>query len=176
MAASLILQPGFTLNAASAGMLSPHGRCRTFDREADGMVRGEGVGSLHLLRGSAHREASFEVWGSAVRQDGRSASLTAPNGTAQHRLITETHGRAQITADQVGAVLAHGTGTPLGDPTEASAVASACGSSESAPALQMCSLKAGFGHQEPGRESLELREGFDRVGAALRVLDHELGF
>ena len=55
------------------------------------------------------------VRGSAVQQDGPSASLTAPNGSSQRRLIEAVRGGG------IDPVLeAHGTGTALGDPIEAS--------------------------------------------------------
>ena len=68
---------------SAAGMLSALGRCHTFDRRADGYCRGEGCGAF-LLDATV---GEFRVCGSAVQQDGPSASLTAPNGSSQKRLI-----------------------------------------------------------------------------------------
>eukprot|EP00966_Prymnesium_polylepis_P069813 1623424-Prymnesium_polylepis.1 len=59
------------------------------------------------------------VVGSAVRQDGRSASLTAPNGQAQQALLVAAWGDASIPSDDLTLNEAHGTGTALGDPIEA---------------------------------------------------------
>ena len=61
------------------GMTSARGRCHTFDQRADGYCRGEGCGAF-LLRSNA--TSGVEVLGSAVQQDGPSASLTAPNGSS----------------------------------------------------------------------------------------------
>ena len=61
------------------GMTSARGRCHTFDQRADGYCRGEGCGAF-LLRSTP--TAGVEVLGSAVQQDGPSASLTAPNGSS----------------------------------------------------------------------------------------------
>ena len=77
-AASLKLLPYFTLSAAAAGMLSADGRCKTFDARANGYVRSEGVGAL-LLRAvvpssEGRPRTAAVVGGSAVRQDGKSAS------------------------------------------------------------------------------------------------------
>ena len=55
------------------------------------------------------------------RQDGRSASLTAPNGSAQRELLRAALALAGCTAAAAAWVEAHGTGTALGDPTEAAA-------------------------------------------------------
>ena len=84
--------------------------------------------------------------GSAVRQDGRSASLTAPNGSAQRVLLLTTLCSATIAPSEVACVEAHGTGTALGDPTEAGAL-SAVHDARSAP-LAACAAKASVGHSE----------------------------
>ncbi|EGB03805.1 hypothetical protein AURANDRAFT_33486, partial [Aureococcus anophagefferens] len=68
---------------SAAGMLSAFGRCHTFDRRGDGYCRGEGCGAFRLSSGCLE----MSVLGTAVQQDGPSASLTAPNGSSQRRLI-----------------------------------------------------------------------------------------
>ena len=96
------------------GMTSARGRCHTFDQRADGYCRGEGCGAF-LLRSKA--SSGVEVLGSAVQQDGPSASLTAPNGSSQRRLI-ESVSRAIADRKRNSSLEAHGTGTALGDPIE----------------------------------------------------------
>ena len=91
-------------------MLSVLGRCHTFDRRADGYCRGEGCGAF-LLDSTV---GEFRVRGSAVQQDGPSASLTAPNGSSQKRLIKAVQEGSEVSC----ALEAHGTGTALGDPIE----------------------------------------------------------
>ena len=107
-------RPFVSLLFARAGMMSADGRCKTFDARANGCVRGEGGGSAALCA----EDAGLTLSGCAVRADCKSASLTAPNGTAQARMI----GAALAAAGhvQLGVVEAHGTGTPLSDPTEGS--------------------------------------------------------
>ena len=63
---------------SAAGMLSALGRCHTFDRRADGYCRGEGCGAFYF----STEADDVAVSGTAVQQDGPSASLTAPNGTS----------------------------------------------------------------------------------------------
>lgn len=110
LALSLKLVPHPTLGAASAGMLSADGRCKTLDQRANGYARSEGVGSL-VVRPFDDTLAEALVFGSAVRQDGRSASLTAPNGSAQRTLLFAALGRASTAPTDVACIEAHGTGT-----------------------------------------------------------------
>ena len=109
-----------TSNAATAvaGMTSWHGRCHSFDLRADGYCRGEGCVAFLLLN-SDESMSEFAVTGSAVRQDGPSASLTAPNGSSQKRLLMA------VGESTPAALEAHGTGTALGDPIEVGAAVGA---------------------------------------------------
>jgi len=68
-----------SLTFSVAGMLSVFGRCHTFDRRADGYCRGEGCGAFVV---SSEFDDDAVIPGSAVQQDGPSASLTAPNGSS----------------------------------------------------------------------------------------------
>ena len=65
------------------------------------------------------------VLGAAVRQDGKSASLTAPNGQAQQALLRTALADSTLTADDLVCVEAHGTGTALGDPIESGSLSGA---------------------------------------------------
>ncbi|KAJ1444258.1 thiolase-like protein, partial [Pelagophyceae sp. CCMP2097] len=91
------------------------------------------------------------VLGTAVQQDGPSASLTAPNGSSQKRLL-ETVRHAIDEDPRASHLEAHGTGTALGDPIEVGAAVGAfCRSSKAAGAhreVQCSSIKANVGHME----------------------------
>ena len=137
----------------AAGMLSPDGRCKTFDARADGYVRGEGCGMLVLKRLSdAERDGDRilgVLLGSAVNQDGASAGLTVPNGPAQEEVIREALSRAGVEASTVDYLEAHGTGTELGDPIEVRAAASVYGEGREAERpLLLGSVKTNVGHLE----------------------------
>ncbi|MDD4867099.1 MAG: SDR family NAD(P)-dependent oxidoreductase, partial [Mycobacterium sp.] len=87
---NVLLSPVTAVAASRARMLSPVGRCKTFDASADGYVRSEGCGLLVLKRLSdAVRDGDqvrAVIPASAVNQDGASSGLTVPNGGAQQRL------------------------------------------------------------------------------------------
>ncbi|NOU16649.1 MAG: SDR family NAD(P)-dependent oxidoreductase [Bacteroidales bacterium] len=107
-------------------MLSPSGRCFTFDSAGDGTIISEGVGMLVLKRledAIASGDSIYGViCGSGINQDGASNGITAPNGAAQEELILNVYSKYQIDPGKISYVEAHGTGTKLGDPVEANAL------------------------------------------------------
>ncbi|SOX55080.1 polyketide synthase family protein [Mycobacterium ahvazicum] len=150
---NVLLSPVTVIAASRARMLSPVGRCKTFDASADGYVRSEGCGILVLKRRSdAERDGDrvlAVIPGSAVNSDGASSGLTVPNGGAQQRLIGAALSRAGLVGGDVDYLEAHGTGTPLGDPIEVQAAAAVYGGSRSADRpLLMGSVKTNIGHTE----------------------------
>ncbi len=150
---NVLLSPVTVVAASRARMLSPVGRCKTFDASADGYVRSEGCGMLVLKRLSdAVRDGDrvcAVIPSSAVNQDGASSGLTVPNGGAQQRLIGTVLARAGLDGGDVDYLEAHGTGTPLGDPIEVQAAAAAYGASRDADRpLLMGSVKTNIGHLE----------------------------
>ena len=134
-------------------MLSEDGKCHTFDARANGYCRAEGCGAVVLKRLSdAIRDGDgiyAVVRGSSVLQDGKSASLTAPNGRMQQALLQAALADAGLRSQDVRYVEAHGTGTPLGDPVETEALASVYGQGRDAEdTLYVSSVKANIGHME----------------------------
>ena len=85
---------------AKAGMLSPDGRCATFDAAANGYVRGEGCGIVVLKRLAEAEADGDRIWGvirgSALNQDGASPGLTVPSEPAQEKVIAAALERAGI--------------------------------------------------------------------------------
>ncbi|MEK2606905.1 beta-ketoacyl synthase N-terminal-like domain-containing protein [Burkholderia arboris] len=150
---NLILAPQLSASFTQAGMLSPDGRCKAFDADANGYVRGEGVGMVLLKRlddALANGDTVFAVIrGSAVNQDGRSNGLTAPNGPAQQAVIRSALRDAGVRPQDIGFVEAHGTGTPLGDPIELNALTAVLGESRQPEArCWIGSVKTNIGHLE----------------------------
>lgn len=149
---NLILTPELTITFSQARMLSPDGRCKTFDASANGYVRGEGCGVVVLKRFSdALRDGDnilALIRGSAINQDGRSNGLTAPNGLAQQDVIRYALADAGVAPQQISYVEAHGTGTPLGDPIEISSLRAVLDNGESNNRVLVGSVKTNFGHLE----------------------------
>jgi acyl transferase domain-containing protein len=87
----------------------------------------------------------------AINQDGKTATITSPDGDAQQNLIRECYGRAGLDPRDTVVVEAHGTGTPAGDPIEAKAIGRAFRGDEvqrrDRPVL-IASVKTNLGHTE----------------------------
>ncbi|WP_143678482.1 type I polyketide synthase, partial [Streptomyces rhizosphaericus] len=141
------------LSAARFGGLSPDGTCYTFDARANGFVRGEG-GGLVLLKPLARALADGDrihgvLRGGAVNNDGGGDSLTTPSRTAQAEVVRRAHAAAGVGPDEVQYVELHGTGTPVGDPVEAAALAEAIGAARTKDRpLLVGSAKTNVGHLE----------------------------
>ncbi len=150
---NLILLPEVHASFKKAGFLSPDGRCKTFDAQADGYVRGEGAGMVvlkPLTRALADGDRIYAVIrGGAINQDGRSNGLTAPNRSAQEAVLRAAYARAAVSPGEVDFIEGHGTGTQLGDPIELSALGTVL--TEGRDAARKCSVgsvKSNIGHLE----------------------------
>ena len=123
---NIITDPGINRALYEAGMLSPDGLCHTFDERANGYVRGEGIGVVVLRKLSSalkeHNRIYAAILGKAVNQDGRSASITAPNKNMQKELIAAACENAGVEVSDISYIETHGTGTLLGDYIEVSAI------------------------------------------------------
>jgi hybrid polyketide synthase / nonribosomal peptide synthetase ACE1 len=156
---NLILDPLPYVSLSKLNMISPSGRSRMWDADADGYARGEGVAAVVLKRLSLALEdgdpINCVIRETGVNHDGRTTGITMPNGVAQASLIQSTYAHAgldpTITTDRCQYFEAHGTGTPAGDPQEAKALSSAFfGSGNHAPEdiLWVGSIKTILGHTE----------------------------
>jgi len=150
--ANLILSVETMIALSKAQMLSPDGRCSTFDESANGIVRGEGCGVIVLKRLSDAIADGDRIHAliraTAINQDGRSSGITAPNGAAQEALMRAALERGGLTAADVDYIEAHGTGTRLGDPIEVRALGAVYGSREHGRPLRIGSVKTNLGHLE----------------------------
>ncbi|HEY4815079.1 MAG TPA: type I polyketide synthase, partial [Chthoniobacterales bacterium] len=148
---NLILAPDISVCMSKWGMLSPDGRCKTFDASANGFVRSEGCGIIVLKRLSAAQADGDRVLalirGSAVNHDGASSGLSVPNGLAQEAVIRQALASAKIEPAAVTYVETHGTGTSLGDPIEVDALGGVFQPSPERPVF-LGSVKTNLGHLE----------------------------
>ncbi|MFI6729904.1 beta-ketoacyl synthase N-terminal-like domain-containing protein, partial [Streptomyces atratus] len=158
---SLALVGGVQLNiteegaelAAAFGGLSPDGRSRAFDAQANGFVRGEGAG-LVVLKPLARALADGNrvhavITGSAVNHGGRGAGLTVPSAAAQSDVMLAAHRQARVAPEDVQYVELHGTGTKVGDPIEAAALGAVFGADRRGRGpLRVGSVKTNIGHLE----------------------------
>ncbi|MBF0103637.1 MAG: polyketide synthase dehydratase domain-containing protein, partial [Desulfobacterales bacterium] len=149
---NVILTPELSINFSRAKMLSPDGRCKTFDASADGYVRSEGCGIIVLKRLSQAISDKDPIYaiirGSAVNQDGRSAGLTVPNGISQETVIRKALTFSCVSPEDVSYIEAHGTGTSLGDPIELEALGNVFTSTQRKLPLFVGSVKTNIGHLE----------------------------
>lgn len=148
---NLMLSPELTQSFQMAGMMAENGRCKTFDADADGYVRGEGCGIVILKRLADARQDGDRILavikGSAIAQDGRSNGLTAPNGLAQQTAIRQALANAGVAPTAISYVESHGTGTSLGDPIEVNSLKAVLGA-EREETCYLGSLKTNIGHLE----------------------------
>jgi len=166
---SLMLHPVRTIALCRARMLSPDGRCKTFDAAADGYGRGEGCGLVVLKRKSDALDAGDTIHalicGTAVNHNGHSSGLTVPNVNAQQQVIAQALRNAGVQPEEVSYVEAHGTGTPLGDPLELEALNRIYRGEQSTEALHVGSVKTNIGH-------LEAAAGIASLMKVVQMLKH----
>ena len=132
---------------------SQDGYCRVFAKEATGIVRSDGVGIVVLKRLS---QAIIDddnilavISGYATNNDGnQKVGFTAPSVQGQMECILAAQAVANISAQEVGYVECHGTGTALGDPIEISALHEAFEKTAKGHSYDciLGSVKANIGH------------------------------
>ncbi|MFF7022875.1 amino acid adenylation domain-containing protein [Streptomyces klenkii] len=174
--ANLLLSPhGFT-GLRRAGMLSPDGRCKTFDERADGYGRGEGVVLLALKlldRALADGDPVHGVLiGSAENHGGHTHSLTVPNPQAQREVVLAAHRAAAVAPDTIGYIEAHGTGTPLGDPIEIDALKEAFGRLYGDWGIPVAPARTGVGSVKTNIGHLEAAAGVAGIVKVLLAMRH----
>ena len=111
-------------------ILSPDGHCRAFDHRSKGTVFGSGTGIVVLRRLEDAIEDGDNIYavikGTAINNDGSGkVGYLAPSVDGQAAAIVEALAVADVDADTIGYVECHGTGTPVGDPIEVSALTQA---------------------------------------------------
>ncbi|MFF0826323.1 SDR family NAD(P)-dependent oxidoreductase [Brevibacillus sp. NPDC003359] len=168
---NLNLHPLKYVSFSKSRMLSPDGQCKTFDKDANGYVPGDGVGVLLLQRLDQAMEEGNRIYGiikgSAVNHVGKSSSITAPSVKAQRDVILRAYKDADIRPETVTYIEAHGTGTSLGDPIEVEALTQAFREfTDDCGFCKIGSVKTNIGH-------LESAAGIAGVIKVLMMMKHQ---
>jgi polyketide synthase-associated protein len=149
MGINCLTNPMVFAGLCGPSMLSKQGRCFTFDVGAEGYARGDGFTGMYIQASESEEDNMNQIsclMGSCVNQDGRSATLTAPNGVAQQQCIKSSMVEAGVVASQITVAECHGTGTALGDPIEVGALRGVM--EPRATPLLTTSCKSNHGHLE----------------------------
>ncbi|KAL8671106.1 MAG: hypothetical protein Q9168_004388 [Polycauliona sp. 1 TL-2023] len=146
---NIILTPRMTIAMTEHGVISPTGSCKSFDAGADGYARGEAVSALYIKKLSdAVRNGDpvrAVISSTCVNHDGKTVGLTTPNTEAHEALIRRGHQLAGFDdLSKTAMIECHGTGTKVGDPIEARAVANVFGEY----GMYIGSIKPNLGHSE----------------------------
>ncbi|MGD9644555.1 MAG: SDR family NAD(P)-dependent oxidoreductase [Pirellulales bacterium] len=151
MGADTVQTPFAYMAFSKTYALSRKGKSRPFDAEADGIVLAEGIGVLVLKRlADAERDGDrvyAVIKGVGSASDGKEKGLTAPNAAGQKRALTRAYAQARIEPSSVRLIEAHGTGTVVGDRTEAESMAAILTAAGAAPgSCAVGSVKSLIGH------------------------------
>ncbi|MEW8987276.1 MAG: polyketide synthase, partial [Bacillus sp. (in: firmicutes)] len=173
-----IVAPELHISFSRAGMLCADGRCKTFSNQANGYVRGEGVGMIFLKKLKDAEQAGDHIYGvirgSAENHGGRANSLTAPNPKAQAELLKTAYTKAGIDPRTVSYIEAHGTGTELGDPIEIDGLKKAFKELYQATGdPQVVAAHCGLGSVKTNIGHLELAAGIAGVIKVLLQIKHK---
>ncbi|OAL61859.1 type I polyketide synthase [Trichophyton rubrum] len=125
---NLILTLEYHFAIGQIGALFPTAMCHAFDASADGYARGKSINVLYLKRVSnALRDGDpirRIIRGVSLTAIGKNNGITLPGAMAQELYIRKAYEHSGlIDYNAVGFVECHGTGTPIGDPIETTAIA-----------------------------------------------------
>jgi len=161
---SLYTQMGFSQLRA----LSPTGRSRPFDREADGLIVGEGAGIFVLKRLRDAMAAGDEILGViaglGVGND-IEGGLLAPSSEGQLRAMTLAYKSAGLVSGDVDFFECHATGAPVGDRVELETLSQLLGPREPDRRIPIGSVKANIGHLLTAAGSAAIAKMIGALGA-----------
>ncbi len=153
------------MRAVSSRNDDPDKASRPFDKDRDGFVMGEGCGIL-ILETEEHakkRGANIlaEIAGGAMTSDAFHITIPDPQGTSAITMLNTALERAGISKDEVGYINAHGTSTPLNDPTESYVIKQVFG--ERAYKIPVSSTKSMLGHSIGASGGIEAIVGIKTI-------------
>lgn len=152
LGSALYFDPTTAIVLSDMGFLSSDGRCRSFDADGSGYVRGEGICAVVIKRQSdAVRDGNrirCVVRATGSNHDGTKKGITVPSSEAQEEMIRRTYQLANLDPDDTHFFECHGTGTKVGDPNETRAVGHVFGTQTRKEDLVIGSIKSNVGHLE----------------------------
>ncbi|XP_014477063.1 PREDICTED: fatty acid synthase [Dinoponera quadriceps] len=147
--ANLCLHPYVSLQFSRLGVLSPDGRSKVFDADADGYARSETISVAFLQKAKdAKRIYARIVYGKTNCDGFKEQSITFPSSRMQGELLRECYQDCGVPPHILSYLECHGTGTKVGDPEEINAIDSVCIKGRTTPLL-VGSVKSNLGHSEP---------------------------
>lgn len=151
--ANVMLRPEYPMGMCKGHFLSRDGECKSFDERGDGYGRGEGAGAVLIKPLQAAIDAGDPILATVdatgTNQDGRTPGVSMPNGDAQAALIEHVRDSYGVDWSGVRYVECHGTGTAIGDPTEAGAIGRTYGAANRGHhEVVIGSIKSNIGHLE----------------------------
>ncbi len=148
--ANILLKPEPFIAFSQAKMLSPDGKCQSFDDKANGYVRSEGFSVIMikpLKKAIADNDNIYAIIKkTGVNQDGKKQSITFPSIDSQINLLDSLYSDEDIKKTIY--IEAHGTGTEIGDKNESKAIGTIIGKNKK-DKLYIGSVKSNIGHTEP---------------------------
>ncbi|XP_065199624.1 fatty acid synthase-like isoform X2 [Planococcus citri] len=122
---NLVLNPHFNVMFKKLNMLSPSGKCKTFDADADGYARSEAAVAVYLQRASdAHRVYGYVAAVDANCDGYKEDGCDAISRSSQIELYQHAYQSFNLDPQQVSFVEAHGYSTVHGDKEELNGIAS----------------------------------------------------
>lgn len=146
------IHPNKYLLLSKAGFASSTGRCKSFGEGGDGYVPSEGVGAVLLKKLSEAERDGDQIYGiirgASLNHGGKTNGYTVPNPKAQASVIKTALKKANLQANEISYIEAHGTGTSLGDPIEIASLKKAFQVKDKNFLCKIGSVKSNIGHCE----------------------------
>mmetsp|Transcript_106072 Transcript_106072/g.300088 ORF Transcript_106072/g.300088 Transcript_106072/m.300088 type:complete len:1165 (-) Transcript_106072:187-3681(-) len=152
-----------------AGLMSPRGRCLTFDHTADGYIRCEGGGGCFIsslvedvdgeMLVDEHKNYIAICSGTYSNNSGKVASLSAPSGQGDQELLTSALRRADISPLDIDSIDCHGIGSLLSDAVEVTAMCKAYrshGDQVHPEVVMVGAIKSAMGNAKPASGTIAL--------------------
>lgn len=148
-----LMLPQYAGHLYEEGMINtPDGHCRAYDAQAKGTIFGSGSAAVVLKTLDAAIADGDQIYavikgGSIANDGGQKMGFTAPSMLGEYRAIAGALNSANVSADTIGFVEGHGTGTLIGDPIEVQAMTKAFRrDTEAKGYCALGSVKTNIGH------------------------------